>query len=465
LEEKSLGEQADALRSGLTGLSDSDRALLDRGKSFDDGENAVESWRSAIDAVRERAFSVQSTIGSYESDLSTPPPDVEPEILSRAFAEYRSFIAEAKVSIDALIDMASKLLNASQSSGAGDPWKQWSDTFRSFRESYDAAVGRSSAHSDKMQQLKDIEDQHAKSSRETSRLREELRTLTATEAIYRDDRESWETLLRERDDLLDAQCRKLTESSGGSIRAGLKRFADPTGFVNGLRQSLSGSRIQGNKFDSLGDSISTAADPGGQWNSLLTDLERLAEFEPEQDGADRRPDTPTLATAGFTTTELDRLSRILKTENWLSLSLIPIQSLPIFEYRARENEYIPFRSASAGQQATALLKTLLNEPGPPLIIDQPEEDLDNPVILEIVSQVWTAKKKRQLIFASHNANLVVNGDSELVVWCDYRTSGDQSRGTIAGEGAIDVPDVREAIKRIMEGGEAAFNLRKQKYGF
>ena len=147
------------------------------------------------------------------------------------------------------------------------------------------------------------------------------------------------------------------------------------------------------------------------------------------------------------------------------LSLTPISSSPVFEYRTREKEYISFHDASVGQQATALLKTLLNQPGPPLIIDQPEEDLDNPVMLEIVEQVWKAKQKRQLIFASHNANLVVNGDAELVVWCDYRTAGDQSRGTIGGQGAIDVDDVRDAIKKIMEGGEEAFNMRKEKYGF
>ena len=75
------------------------------------------------------------------------------------------------------------------------------------------------------------------------------------------------------------------------------------------------------------------------------------------------------------------------------------------------------------------------------------------------------RQNRQLIFASHNANLVVNGDAELVAWCDYRMAGDQSRGTIVGEGAIDIPGVREAIKKIMEGGEAAFHLRKAKYGF
>lgn len=86
-------------------------------------------------------------------------------------------------------------------------------------------------------------------------------------------------------------------------------------------------------------------------------------------------------------------------------------------------------------------------------------------MLEIVNQLWTAKKLRQIVFASHNANLVVNGDAELVAWFDYRTTGDQSRGTIKGIGAIDVVDTREAIKRIMEGGENAFRLRREKYGF
>jgi type III restriction enzyme len=79
---------------------------------------------------------------------------------------------------------------------------------------------------------------------------------------------------------------------------------------------------------------------------------------------------------------------------------------------------------------------------------------------EIVEQLWSAKQTRQIIFASHNANLVVNGDAELVAWCDQRKAGDQSGGKIAGEGAIDVPEVREAS---MEGGETGFNLRWEKY--
>jgi type III restriction enzyme len=145
--------------------------------------------------------------------------------------------------------------------------------------------------------------------------------------------------------------------------------------------------------------------------------------------------------------------------------LIPPKEEVVFMYRVREGEYIPFSQASAGQQATVLLGILLNQAGPPLIIDQPEDDLDNQVIQEIVSKVWSAKKKRQLIFTSHNANLVVNGDAELVVCCGYRNAGDHSGGTIQTIGAIDLPDVRSSITNIMEGGQEAFNLRRQKYGF
>jgi len=87
------------------------------------------------------------------------------------------------------------------------------------------------------------------------------------------------------------------------------------------------------------------------------------------------------------------------------------------------------------------------------------------VVQDIVRRLWFAKSHRQLIFASHNANLVVNGDAELVIGCDYRTAGDQSGGRIKIEGAIDQADVRQEITAVMEGGEKAFRLRKEKYGF
>lgn len=464
LEEKSLAEQATALRATLTGLSDADKLALDRGKAFEQASRHIDAWKSDIASLRAELLRLSEQ--AKQRAAADAPSDIpEPEVFNAVRTEYVGMFAEAKSAFEALAERAANIDRPIESMSPGSAWRRWQEQRVAARTEYDAAVARSATHSDKLKQLKSIEDQLAVHARETATVLEEIRAVEGAEAAYEANRKSWVDKLKERDDLLDEQCGRLTTSSGGAIRAQVRRFSDASAFAATLRQAVSGMRIQSGKMDALAEGIGNAPDPLARWGAMLLDLERLAEFDASREGTDVPPATPALSSAGFTATELARMANGLKSEQWLGISLTPLKSVPVFEYRAREGEYIQFRNASAGQQATALLKTLLNEDGPPLLIDQPEEDLDNPVMLEIVAQIWQAKQKRQLIFASHNANLVVNGDAELVAWCDYRAAGDQSRGTIAGEGAIDIAPVREAIKRIMEGGEAAFNLRKEKYGF
>ena len=124
--------------------------------------------------------------------------------------------------------------------------------------------------------------------------------------------------------------------------------------------------------------------------------------------------------------------------------------------------YIPFEKASEGQRAAALLFILLEQSGGPLIVDQPEGDLDNRVIAELTEKLHGAKANRQLIFASHNANIVVNGAAELVCQLDLTSGG--KRGFVLA-GAIDKPAVCQVIATTMEGGERAFRDRQAKYGY
>ena len=387
LEETSLRGQSDAIREGLSGLSEEDRTLLDSGKAYDTADRAVESWKDAITSLREGANGVLRIVDSYLSDPTALPEAPEAATLQAAYAEYSSLVNDAKTSLEALVQRADALLTEVEALPAESPWHIWAERQTAFRKQFDAAVERSSSHSKRIRQLRDIEEQLDRHVRETSRVRDELRSLTAAENTYDTERAAWASLLNERDNLLTAQCDGLTASSAGSIRAHVRRNSDATDFVNDLRRALSGSRVQGARIEALGETITSAADPVAQWNKILADLETLADFDAEKDSTERRPESAALAAAGLPAGELDRIARSMKPEAWLSLSLMPIQSVPVFEYRARENEYIPFRNASAGQQATALLKTLLNEAGPPLIIDQPEEDLDNPVMLEIVEQI------------------------------------------------------------------------------
>jgi hypothetical protein len=191
----------------------------------------------------------------------------------------------------------------------------------------------------------------------------------------------------------------------------------------------------------------------------------LAWLHNEDDATTVLPAVPRLDAVGFTQKEKLALARQLDPPAWLELMLHDLRDLPVFEYEVRDNDFMPFQDASPGQQATTLLSILLLQDGPPLIIDQPEDDLNMKVINEIVETLWRAKAHRQVIFTSHNANLVVNGDAELVIGCDYRTSSTESGGQIKLTGAIDMSDVKAEITEVMEGGPEAFQLRRQKYGF
>jgi hypothetical protein len=124
-------------------------------------------------------------------------------------------------------------------------------------------------------------------------------------------------------------------------------------------------------------------------------------------------------------------------------------------------EYKPFLELSLGQKCTSLLLLVLLEKDIPLIIDQPEDDLDNRFIYEDVVRILRKEKfRRQFIVATHNANIPVLGDAELVAVLE--TEGDKSK--IRTKGSIDDPDIGKGIKEILEGGEEAFKRRKEKYG-
>ena len=121
---------------------------------------------------------------------------------------------------------------------------------------------------------------------------------------------------------------------------------------------------------------------------------------------------------------------------------------------------IPLESLSMGQRAIVLLKVILAYDDKPLLIDQPEEDLDNKYIYEhLVEAFKKAKNKRQIVIATHNANLAVNTDAEQIIVAKYND------GVISYElGTLENPITKKDIKQILEGGDEAFRKREEKYG-
>ena len=120
----------------------------------------------------------------------------------------------------------------------------------------------------------------------------------------------------------------------------------------------------------------------------------------------------------------------------------------------------PLRDHSLGQRASALILFILSQrDNDVIVIDQPEDDLDNQTIFEdVIKLVRILKKDIQFIFATHNANFPVLGDAEQVGACSFAAGhGDVKVGS------IDDPAIQKAIVSIMEGGHEAFARRKEIY--
>ena len=151
------------------------------------------------------------------------------------------------------------------------------------------------------------------------------------------------------------------------------------------------------------------------------------------------------------------------------LDLPPITTVKLnIAAEGQPEQWQTLEDLSTGQKATAILLLLLLESQTPLIIDQPEDDLDNRFITEgIVPKMREEKRRRQFVFATHNANIPVLGDAELIVGLSAYGEANQGKAKIPREhmGSIDSTKVRELVGEILEGGREAFEMRRLKYGF
>ena len=114
---------------------------------------------------------------------------------------------------------------------------------------------------------------------------------------------------------------------------------------------------------------------------------------------------------------------------------------------------------STGQRCTTILPILLLQSERPLLIDQPEDNLDNAFVYEtVVKALQQVKGSRQVIFVTHNPNIPVLGQADRV----FVFSSDGAHGSVSKSGTVD--DCKAEIERILEGGREAFEQRYKRYG-
>ena len=463
LESKSVNTQVDNIRKSLKGMSDADKETINKKSKYEIEQTIINNSRNELNVVENKADELVKLLESYSEPSGEVDETENKQLIQNISSEVDAKFVEIKTAATTLKHIFSteslEKLNAML-----DEWRLKKE---SFDGAYEIAKSKSQSSQQQLQEIHRIEKRIGEINNVVSDRKLRLKEIGDFETDFNTQKQNWETIHTEKALLLNEQAKQFTELSNNLIKAEITKSINLQPFKTQLKTIFEGTRIREEKIDAIIEHIKQSNEPIKEYILILDEFRLLAELKVSEDKTLTIPDTPILTSCGYNEVHKSKLYRKISTDDWLSLSTNELEFSPEFYYKTNNelDDVIPFAEASAGQQATALLTVLLNQSGIPLLIDQPEDDIDNRAIGQIIKNIWDAKKKRQLVFTSHNANLVVNGDAELVICCDYKESTSQTKGMLKEEGAIDKKAVRNEITSVMEGGEKAFRLRKDKYGY
>jgi len=281
--------------------------------------------------------------------------------------------------------------------------------------------------------LQGLEEQRLELNAELKTLLERRKSLKATHILMRDQIST----------LREEVASELQREAGDRVRIRIMRNADDLAYQQMLVDGLRGARVR-----SHDEIIATLMQLRPEQLAQLIQANDFASFEE--------------LTAFGSERSRKILDAFRDSVDPLALEVIAIEDRIGIELNVSSAGQPKFRDASdlsRGQKCTALLPILLARRDSPLIIDQPEDNLDNHFIFEtVVNAVQRLKRRRQMIFITHNANIPVLGEADLMLVMN----SDGRIGFVEKAGTVD--ECREQIIDLLEGGREAFELRSKRYG-
>jgi predicted ATPase len=231
----------------------------------------------------------------------------------------------------------------------------------------------------------------------------------------------------------------LTEELGPAIEVNVEQGGDSPGYVAAIQSAIRGSGLH---HSTLAPQLAQAMSP-----------RELAEAVESGDGR---------TIANLASIAEDRATKLVQaiaragTEDIITAPVYDSVTMKLLDGR----EYKATTNLSMGQRCTVVLSVLLGYQARGLVIDQPEDHLDNSfIVTTLIGAIRRRKPQTQMIFTTHNANIPVLGEADLVVCM----GSDGQRGFVRDSGRLDEPDIVRAITSVMEGGHEAFERRAKFY--
>lgn len=400
-------------------------------KRVDDFLQSLRAVTDDVSKLKSRVEQARTTPIAEEGSankevLQRLRPNID-KSLSSALTNLMSAATAVEAAIAALEQMRTEL---------GDALVKQTAEFTELHKVHQQAGEQSRARLELQQRIAKLEETEVEQGREKQMLVQLLETRTALKARFLLEREQISTLR-------DTVASELTRDAGEKIRVRVLRNADDLAYRNMLTQSLKGAGVR-NHDEILGALMQLRP-------------EQLAQFIQIDDhaGFDEA--------CGFGPERAKKiLAAFRQNVDPLQLEVVEIDDVVRIELNVATSAEAIFKDAaelSRGQKCTALLPLLLARTQNPLLIDQPEDNLDNHFIYEtVVESIQRLKKRRQMIFITHNANIPVLGEADLVIVMN----SDGKIGYIEKSGSVD--ECREQIVDLLEGGREAFELRRKRYG-
>ena len=406
-----------------------------------------DTWR----AIREAAAQAVESVGQSATELSVADLDLGPAAEdNEARASLRGAHETLRRTVEELRrDVGERVAQARRAVAEIDDAEdavRWRTAVNASKRRFDEATAQLAKEG-----ISDP-DEYRNLLEQAASLEREIEALEKEQARVKDlNKEAVTTLAgyrAQRSELSKRRGRFATETSSDVIRVAIEPLANRGRLAEDLVDILGIERFESDRQE-LARRIQPEPDRPWSWEKLDDVVGKALQFL--SGGLKSWPAQDQRFATALKRVPPERIDR-------LALYL-PDDSVEVSFKDRTARSWQPLTQGSPGQQTAALLAFVLGYGSEPIILDQPEDDLDNTLIYELlVSRLRETKPKRQVIVVTHNPNIVVHGDAELVL--SLQAAKGQSR--IACHGGLQEMQVRDEICRVMEGGREAFESRYQR---
>ena len=446
--QNTLAKLADELTT-LQSVEDKIAKLADTGGENDEEMNRAQSAKALrgreSQAVREAEEHLRKYLGWFTETEGRFNAGVEAlfpnELLQgpngQVLQAIRKRLGDAGSELDGLFRQAAATLTRAQDDVAETVQQLQAEhnqqelAFRDLLMRYKEAQGQATERAEwerKRNDLLNKQRQHADLEAEIKRLHRERRELVDKLTDLRD----------QRFDLRQAVAQRITEAVSSPVRVRIAQDENRDRYVSVLADSI---RHAGVQHKQVAKKIAGLVAP-----SELVDFVRQDDSEGLQ-----KQTSVNQSQAEKVIRALADLEVLLQIE---TVDLIDLPRIELFDGDAWKDSL----SLSTGQKCTTILPILLLESENPLLVDQPEDNLDNRFIYDtVVNAIHRVKPNRQIVLITHNPNIPVLGDAAGV----FVLTSDGAKGRILNQGNVD--DCRSEIINLLEGGEEAFAQRQERY--